>query len=84
MVDVEDLISWVLRAGVISGVSITVIGFFLSQEIAWLGVLVLILTPFMRVIMAGAYFLSRREYAFFLLAAFVITMLVIGSLLRIG
>ncbi|MEN3035122.1 MAG: DUF1634 domain-containing protein [Candidatus Methanosuratincola sp.] len=81
---VEELISWVLRAGVIGGVAITALGFFVSTEIAWAGVLVLILTPFMRVLMAGSYFLARKEYLFSFLAAYVIMMLVIGSFLRIN
>ncbi len=83
MVNVEDLISWVLRTGVLSGVAITTTGFFMSTEIAWLGVLVLILTPFMRVIMAGIYFLSRKDMVYSALAAYVIMILVIGSFLRI-
>lgn len=83
MVNVEDLISLVLRTGVLSGVVITSIGFFTSSEVAWLGVLVLILTPFMRVIMAGLYFLSRKDTLYAALAAYVIMILVIGSFLRI-
>ncbi|MEJ5292921.1 MAG: DUF1634 domain-containing protein [Candidatus Methanosuratincola sp.] len=83
MVNVEELISLVLRTGVLSGVAITSIGFFTSAEIAWLGVLVLISTPFMRVIMAGAYFLSRKDLVYSALAAYVIMILVIGSFLRI-
>lgn len=83
MVNVEDLISLVLRTGVLSGVVITSIGFFTSSEVAWLGVLVLILTPFMRVIMAGLYFLSRKDTVYAALAAYVIMILVIGSFLRI-
>jgi uncharacterized membrane protein len=84
LVTVEELISWVLRIGVLSGVAITALGFFLSADLAWAGVLILILTPFMRVLMAGAYFLARKEYPFFFLAAYVIMMLVIGSFLRIS
>ncbi|MDH7555648.1 MAG: DUF1634 domain-containing protein [Candidatus Methanosuratincola sp.] len=83
MVNVEDLISLVLRTGVLSGVVITSIGFFTSSEVAWLGVLVLILTPFMRVIMAGLYFLSRKDTVYAALAAYVIMILVIGSFLHI-
>ncbi|MEM2125817.1 MAG: DUF1634 domain-containing protein [Candidatus Methanosuratincola sp.] len=83
MVNVEDLISQVLRTGVLTGVVITSIGFFTSAEIAWLGVFVLILTPFMRVIMAGLYFLSRKDLVYSALAAYVIMILVIGSFLRI-
>ncbi|MBC7121163.1 MAG: DUF1634 domain-containing protein [Candidatus Methanosuratus sp.] len=82
MVMVESLISWVLRIGVFSGATITLIGFFTTPEITWLGVLVLILTPFMRVVMTGIYFLSRRDWAYFSLAIYVIMMLVIGSLLH--
>ncbi len=84
MVTVEELISWVLRIGVLSGVTMTALGFFVSADLAWAGILVLILTPFMRVAMAGAYFLCRREYPFFFLAAYVIMILVIGSFLRIN
>ncbi|MDI9644691.1 MAG: DUF1634 domain-containing protein [Candidatus Verstraetearchaeota archaeon] len=79
---VEGLISWVLRAGVLTGAALASVGYFASSEVAWIGVLALILTPFLRVMMAGIYFLMKRDLAYFGLAAYVIMMLVIGSFLH--
>ncbi len=83
MVDVEQLVSWVLRAGVLTGAGLMVIGFFISINILWLGILILILTPFIRVIMAGIGFLHQNDTLFFAIATYVILVLVIGTLISV-
>jgi uncharacterized membrane protein len=82
MVSTEAAISWVLKAGAILSALLICLGFFIGLNIVWLGVLLLILTPFMRVVIAGFCFLSQRDMLFFIIALYVILILVIGSLLK--
>jgi uncharacterized membrane protein len=59
------------------------IGLLVDNYLLWLGILVLILTPFLRVVITGLVFLSKHEIAFFLLAMYVILVLVISAILNI-
>ncbi len=82
MVDAETIISWILRIGVLAGAALMTIGLFAGPSIIWVGVLVLALTPFVRVLIAGICFLAQRERAYFFIAFYVILVLVISSLMK--
>ncbi len=84
MVSAETTISWVLRAGVLLSALLMILGHSLFFEInlVWFGVLLLILTPFLRVLIASMYFLSHKDMRFFVITLYVILILVIGSLLK--
>jgi len=82
MVDVETVISWILRTGVLASAALMVIGLFVGPAVIWTGVLVLALTPFIRVLMAGLYFLGHKDVSYFVIALYVILVLVISSLLK--
>ncbi|HPC27401.1 MAG TPA: DUF1634 domain-containing protein [Candidatus Methanomethylicus sp.] len=82
MVDVETTISWILRAGVLVSAALMAIGLFINPSIIWMGVLVLALTPFIRVLMAGLYFLGQKDAPYFVIALYVILVLVISSLMK--
>ncbi|MGC8936978.1 MAG: DUF1634 domain-containing protein [Candidatus Methanomethylicaceae archaeon] len=79
---VETTISWVLRGGVLFSALLLLIGTFLGQDVLWLGVLILILTPFLRVFFAALYFFVHKDMRFFVITLYVILILVIGSLLK--
>lgn len=81
MVSAETTISWVLRIGVFLSALIMVLGLFFG-EIIWFGVMLLILTPFLRVLISSLYFLSHKDLRFFVITLYVILILVIGSLLK--
>jgi len=82
MVSIEAILSWVLRTGVITGAVLMVIGLFAGANIIWLGVLILALTPLLRVIIAGLLFLSQKDVKYFIIALYVISVLVIGILIK--
>jgi uncharacterized membrane protein len=82
MVSVELVLSWVLRTGVIVGAALMAFGLFAGTSIIWLGVLVLALTPLLRVIIAGLLFLSQKDINYFIIALYVISVLVIGILIK--
>jgi len=83
LVSAETTISWVLRVGVLLSATLLASGLFLGENVLWLGVLMLILTPFLRVSFAALYFLLHKDLRFFVITLYVILMLVIGSLLKI-
>jgi len=58
-----------------------IIGIFAGQSVIWIGVLVLTLTPFIRVLMAGICFLSQKDMFYFLIALYVMLVLVISYVL---
>ena len=83
MVDTEIILSWVLRIGVFAGAILMTLGFFVGANVILLGVFVLALTPFVRVLMAGLCFLSQRNLVYFIIGLYVISVLVMGTLLRL-
>jgi uncharacterized membrane protein len=82
MVNIELILSWVLRIGVLASAALMVTGFFLGANLIWFGVLLLMLTPFMRIVIAGSIFLTQKNFLFFAIALYVIFILVIGSILK--
>lgn len=82
MVNIELILSWVLRTGVIVSAALMVAGFFFSPNLIWLGVLLLMLTPFIRIMIAGSLFLTQKNILFFAIALYVIFVIVIGSILK--
>ncbi|MGQ9759924.1 MAG: DUF1634 domain-containing protein [Candidatus Methanomethylicaceae archaeon] len=82
MVSAETTISWVLRVGVLLSALFMIVGLFFGEGLVWLGVSLLILTPFLRVFIAALYFLSHKDLRFFVITLYVILILVIGSLLK--
>ena len=58
-------------------------GLFFSTVMIWVGVLLLIMTPFVRVVTIVVVFFARREMIFAVIASYVILMLVISSILRL-
>lgn len=82
MVSVEVVLSWVLRTGVMAGAALMAMGFFAGVNVIWLGVLILALTPLLRVIIAGLLFLSHKDVKYFIIALYVILVLVIGILIK--
>jgi uncharacterized membrane protein len=81
MVNIETILSWVLRIGVLLGATLMTVGFFYEISLIWAGIVVLALTPPIRVLIAGLTFLSKGEWIFFVIALYVISVLVIGILL---
>jgi uncharacterized membrane protein len=81
MVSVETILSWVLRTGVLLGAILMTVGFFSRTNLIWVGIIVLALTPLLRVIIAGLTFLSKGEWIFLVIAVYVISVLVIGIFL---
>lgn len=67
----------------LTAAGLMILGLLVSPYLLWLGILVLILTPFIRVIFTGLAFLSKREFAFFLISMYVIFMLVISTILKL-
>jgi|APFre7841882590_1041340.scaffolds.fasta_scaffold638547_1 uncharacterized membrane protein len=82
MVNIERVLSWVLRIGVMASASFMVIGFFTTSALIWAGVAFLILTPLMRIVMAGILFLAKNDRLYFIIALYVMLVLVIGSMLK--
>jgi uncharacterized membrane protein len=78
MVDVETTLSWVLRTGVLMAAVLMLLGFFLTPNLLWAGVIVLAITPLVRVAMSGLLFLFKGERFFFVIALYVILILVIS------
>ncbi len=81
MVEVEAIISWILRLGVLASAALMIIGLFAGPSVIWMGVLVLALTPFIRVLMTGICFLGQKETSYFLIALYVMLVLVISYVL---
>jgi uncharacterized membrane protein len=81
MVSVETILSWVLRIGLMLGATLMTVGFFSETSLIWAGIVVLALTPLLRVVIAGLTFLSKGEWFFFVIALYVISVLVIGIFL---
>lgn len=82
MVSVESTISWVLRVGVLLSALLLILGLLIGENVLWFGVLVLIITPFLRVFFAALYFFFHKDMRFFVITLYVILILVIGSLLK--
>jgi uncharacterized membrane protein len=82
MVSIEVVLSWVLRTGVMAGAVLMVIGLFAGANVIWFGVFILALTPLLRVIIAGLMFLSQKDMKYFIIALYVISVLVIGILIK--
>ncbi len=82
MVSTELIISWILRIGVLAGAGLMAIGMLFGPALIWAGVLVLSLTPFIRVLIAGVCFLLQKDFTYFLIALYVILVLVISSLMK--
>jgi uncharacterized membrane protein len=82
MVSIEVVLSWVLRTGVMAGAVFMAIGLFAGANVIWLGVFILALTPLLRVIIAGLLFLSQKDVKYFIIALYVISVLVIGILVK--
>lgn len=83
MVSAEIIISWILRTGVLAGAGLMIAGLIFGPALIWAGVLVLSLTPFVRVLIAGVCFLVQKDLTYFLIALYVIMVLVISSLMKI-
>lgn len=81
MVEIEATLSWVLRIGVSLAAVLMSLGFFLTPALLWAGVIVLALTPLARVVMSGLLFLQKGERFFFIIALYVILILVISILI---
>lgn len=81
MVSVETILSLVLRTGLLLGAILMTAGFFSETGLIWIGIVVLALTPLLRVVIAGLTFLSKGEWIFFVIALYVISVLVIGIFL---
>jgi uncharacterized membrane protein len=81
MVSIETILSWILRTGVLLGAMLMIAGFFSETSLIWAGIIVLALTPLLRVLIAGLTFLSKGEWIFFVIALYVISVLVIGIFL---
>jgi uncharacterized membrane protein len=81
MVNIEMALSWVLRSGVLLAAALMSLGFFLNQDLLWAGVVVLAITPLLRVAMSGLLFLYNGEKFFFIIALYVIVILVISVLI---
>jgi uncharacterized membrane protein len=82
MVSIEVVLSWVLRTGVMAGAVLMAIGLFAGANVIWFGVFILALTPLLRVIIAGLLFLSQKDMKYFIIALYVISVLVIGILIK--
>lgn len=82
MVSIEVVLSWVLRTGVMAGAVLMAIGLFAGANVIWLGVFILALTPLLRVTIAGLLFLSQKDVKYFIIALYVISVLVIGILIK--
>jgi uncharacterized membrane protein len=82
MVSIEVVLSWVLRTGVMAGAVLMAIGLFAGANVIWFGVFILALTPLLRVIIAGLLFLSQKDVKYFIIALYVISVLVIGILIK--
>lgn len=78
MVSIETTLSWVLRTGVLLSASLMLLGFFTIPTFLWMGVIVLAATPLIRVIMSGLFFLIEGNRLFFIIALYVILILVIS------
>ena len=78
MVSIETTLSWVLRTGVLLSASLMLLGFFTIPTFLWMGVIVLAATPLIRVIMSGLFFLIEGNRLFFIIAMYVILILVIS------
>lgn len=78
MVSIETTLSWVLRTGVLLSASLMLLGFFTIPSFLWMGVIVLAATPLIRVIMSGLFFLIEGNRLFFIIAMYVILILVIS------
>jgi uncharacterized membrane protein len=78
MVSLEIILSWVLRSGVLSAAVLMILGFLTAPAILWAGIVVLALTPLLRVVISGLVFLNRGDRFFFLIALYVIIVLVIS------
>lgn len=78
MVSIETTLSWVLRTGVLLSASLMLLGFFTISSFLWMGVIVLAATPLIRVIMSGLFFLIEGNRLFFIIALYVILILVIS------
>ena len=81
MVEIETTLSLVLRIGVSLAAVLMSLGFFLTPALLWAGVIVLALTPLARVVMSGLLFLYKGERFFFVIALYVILILVISILM---
>ncbi len=78
----KGLLSWTLRGGVILSITLLLAGYFAFPGLAWLGVIVLILTPLLTVGALCLIYLSERDVPLFLMALYIVAVLVISSLLR--
>lgn len=78
MVSVEIILSWVLRTGVLSAAVLMILGFFFVPPLLWAGIVVLALTPLMRVVISGLAFLVKGDRVLFFIALYVIVVLVIS------
>lgn len=84
MVSVETILSWVLRTGVLLAAVFMSLGFFFTPFLLWAGIIVLALTPLFRVAISGLTFLAKGDRFFFLIALYVIFVLVISIYIKTG
>ncbi len=78
----RGLLSWTLRGGLILSITLLLAGYFALPGLAWLGIIVLILTPLLTVGVLCLIYLSEGEVPLFLMALYIVAVLVISSLLR--
>lgn len=83
MVSLERAVFITLRGGVLIAASMLIIGLFTSESVLLAGAIILMITPLARVFIAGACLLSRQEYAYFAMAAYILLILVITIMIRI-
>lgn len=83
MVDLERTVFITLRSGAIVSAAFLVIGLFTSTSLLWAGALILMATPLTSVLIAGVCLISKREYAYFVMAAYILLILVITIVIRL-
>ncbi len=83
MVDLRRSVFVTLLAGAIASAVMLVVGFLTSPSLLVAGAVVLMITPMVRVLIAGICMLSKKEYVYFAMAAYVLFILVITIVVRL-
>lgn len=83
MVVLERAVFITLRAGAVIAILLLLIGFFIYPPMLWAGAVIMMVTPLTRVLIAGICLVTRHEYAYFVMAAYVLSILVITILIRL-
>jgi len=78
----EEIISLILRINVIISIIIMIIGYLIENNLIWIGMLLLIITPLLRTFSALIIFLYKREILFFFSALYVLLIFIISALMK--